>query len=163
MSGRLAGLLDAIGRDGDCSVGASGGQPAVGRPIPGDLREFYELCGGVELFRSANYPWVISGVDQLVATNPVVIGTQVEDDITSTWYVIAREGGDSSALISIDLGLRKPGWCYDSDWEVHGVAGSCAVLSHSFTDLLEALYLAKGDYLFWGSTEFAGLGDAYDE
>jgi hypothetical protein len=46
--------------------------------------------------------------------------------------------------------------------EVHGVAGSCAVISHSFTDLLAGLIACRGEYIFWEDDSFVSLGDAYD-
>lgn len=161
--GEITELVAAISRDERCIVLPPSGQPVVpGRRTPDDLREFYTICGGINLFQDSNYSWAISSPDHLAPTNVEVIGDQVNDDITTTWYIVARDSGDSSALISIDLGDDRLGWCYDSDVEVHGVAGSCAVISHSFAELLRALYAARGDYLFWGAPDFIGLGDAYD-
>jgi antitoxin YokJ len=130
--------------------------------LPGDLREFYQICGGLELFSDALFVWKIVGPHELVPTNPVVIGEQVEDDITSSWMVIARESGDSDALISIDLSANRSGWCYDSNLEVHGLVGDCAILAFSFTELLEQLVGAHGQFVFWESDQFVSKGDAYD-
>ncbi|GIH02809.1 hypothetical protein Rhe02_08760 [Rhizocola hellebori] len=130
--------------------------------LPDDLRQFYEACGGLVLFQDAPFVWVIVGAHQMIPTNLEVIGEQVEDDITSTWFVIARQRGDSNALISIDLGASRLGWCYDSDVEVHGLVGNSAVLANSFTELLEQLVKSRGQYVFWEDPRFVSKGDAYD-
>jgi len=130
--------------------------------LPDDLRQFYEICGGLVLFVDANFVWRIVGPHELVPTNLEVIGEQVEDDITSTWFVIARQPGASSALISIDLGPKRLGWCYDSDFGVHGLVGDCAILAYSFTELLEQLIDSRGQELFWTGPQFVSKGDAYD-
>jgi hypothetical protein len=130
--------------------------------LPEDLRQFYEICDGVALFVGSPFVWTIVGSHHLVPTNLEVIGEQVEDDITSTWFVIARQSGDSNALISIDLNPKRLGWCYDSDAEVHGLVGDCAILAYSFTELLQQLVDSRGQELFWTSPQFVSKGDAYD-
>jgi hypothetical protein len=130
--------------------------------LPDDLRQFYEICGGLVLFDDAPFVWVIVGPHEMTPTNLEVIGEQVEDDITSTWFVIARQRGDSNALISIDLGADRLGWCYDSDVEVHGLVGNSAILAHSFTELLDQLVKARGQYVFFEDSRFVSKGDAYD-
>jgi antitoxin YokJ len=122
--------------------------------LPDDLVAFYEVCGGLVLFTDAPFVWEIVGPNKLVPTNLEVLGEQVEDDITSSWFVIARQRGDSSALISIDLGTDRLGWCYDSDVEVHGLVGDSAILAFSFAELLSELMDARGQFVY--------KGDAYD-
>jgi hypothetical protein len=158
-------MIDLMRREPSCLVQPPSGQPVLadaGHGIPDDLREFYDACGGAELFITAPFAWSICEPRRLVPTNPEVVGEQVPDDITASWYIVGRERGDSTSLISIDLGTGKRGWTYDSNFEVHGVAGSCAVLAHSFTDLLDKLLAARGEYLFWTVDSFVSLGDAYD-
>jgi hypothetical protein len=66
------------------------------------LAEFYELCGGIEFLDTPqHYGVIISPPAQLLPANPMLIGEQVDDDITSSWYVIGRTF--NSELISIDL------------------------------------------------------------
>lgn len=130
--------------------------------LPDDLREFYRSCGGLVLFSDAPFVWEIVGPDGLVPTNLEVVGEQVEDDITSSWFVIARQRGDSGSLISIDLSRARLGWCYDSDVEVHGLVGDSAILAFSFTELLGELIGARGQYVFWAHEQFVSKGDAYD-
>lgn len=75
---------------------------------PQDLAEFYEPCGGIEFLDTPqHYGVIISPPAQLLPTNPILIGEQVDDDITSSWYVIGH--AFSSDLISIDLHpARRP-------------------------------------------------------
>lgn len=162
---QLSDLIDSLRAEQSCTVAPPTGQPHVAEVdsrLPDDLREFFEICGGVTLFRGANFEWAISGPSELTPTNLIVLGGQVPDDITATWHVIARQPHDSSALVSIDLSEGRRGWTYDSDVEVHGVAGSCTVISHSFTDLLAGLIACRGEYIFWEDDSFVSLGDAYD-
>lgn len=55
------------------------------------------------------------------------------------------------------------GRCYDSNWEIHGVAGSCPIIANSFTELLERLVMNNGKHWYWLQDDFTSLGDAYDE
>jgi len=154
-------LVDGLRADPSCvlaqPVGRAG--PAA---LPDDLQEFYDLCGGLVLFSGAPFEWRIVGPQELTPTNIEVLGEQVEDDITASWFVIARQTGDSSALISIDLSPHRLGWCYDSDVEVHGLVGDSAILAFSFAELLGELIDARGRHIFWEDENFVGKGDAYD-
>jgi hypothetical protein len=155
-------LVDGLREDPNCTFAPPVGGPPPSLAVPDDLREFYEICGGLVLFSDAPFAWEIVGPSGLVPTNLRVLGEQVEDDITSSWFVIAQEHGDSSALISIDLRADRLGWCYDSDSEIHGLVGDSAILAFSFTELLNELIGAHGEYLFWTQEQFVSKGDAYD-
>jgi len=62
--------------------------------LPQDLAEFYELCGGIEFLDTPqHYGVIVSPPAQLLPTNPILIGEQVDDDITSSWYVIGGYSG----------------------------------------------------------------------
>ncbi|WIM97629.1 hypothetical protein ACTOB_001169 [Actinoplanes oblitus] len=158
-------LMARLVREASCSVAPAAGQPRIAPPyrIPADLAAFYQQCGGAVLYAGATYCWEISPPDRLVSANEEILGERFPDDITSSWFVVARERDAAGSRISIDLGPARLGWCYDSFDEVHGVAGSSAVLAHSFGDLLEHLVEARGEELFWEEPGFTGLGDAYDE
>jgi len=156
-------LISRLREDATCVFAQPVGEDAATPPgLPDDLRQFYETCGGLVMFSDAPFVWVIAGPHELVPTNLEVLGEQVDDDITASWFVIARQQGDSSALISIDLGPDRLGWCYDSDVEIHGLVGDSAVLAHSFTELLDELIDARGQYIFWEDERFVSKGDAYD-
>jgi antitoxin YokJ len=156
-------LLSRLREDSSCVFAQPTGDAASGSfPLPDDLRQFYEICGGLVMFSNAPFVWEIIGAHELVPTNVEVLGEQVDGDITSSWFVIARQQGDSSALISIDLGADRLGWCYDSDVEVHGLVGDSAVLAHSFSELMNELVDSRGQYIFWKAENFTSKGDAYD-
>jgi hypothetical protein len=160
---QLSELVSRLREDATCVLAQPvGGVASTPLRLPDDLRQFYEVCGGLVMFSDAPFVWEIVGPHDLVPTNLEVLGEQVEDDITSSWFVIARQQGDSSALISIDLGPDRLGWCYDSDVEIHGLVGDSAVLAHSFTELLDELVNSRGQYIFWEDERFVSKGDAYD-
>lgn len=139
------------------------GRPRLepGHQLPKDLADFYELCGGVEfLDTNQHYGVTISPPAQLLPTNPILIGKQVDDDITSSWYVIGRTfNGD---LISIDLHPARLGRCYDSFHEMHGIPGSCDVIATSFTGLLTEFLNDRGGGWYWTAPGWPRLGDAYE-
>lgn len=161
---RIFDLVETLNKDPHCQVAPSVGQPHTQSPyvVPDDLQEFYGLCGGAVLNLGGPFSWSISAPEDLAETNLEMLGEQGLGDITASWHVIAREGDSSASLISIDLSRNRLGWCYDSFYEVHGVVGSCAVLSHSFADLLAQLITARGEVIFWAEDGFVSLGDAYD-
>lgn len=128
--------------------------------LPADLLEFYRLCGGADLFTSADFGVSIVSPDQFLPANPIIVGEKCEYDISSHWYIIA-DIGDGNYL-TIDLHPNRLGTCYDSHWDSHGVAGSSTVIAHSFTDLLERLFRSKGDHWYWYRDDFKSLGVAYD-
>ncbi|WP_027481215.1 SMI1/KNR4 family protein [Deinococcus pimensis] len=157
-------LLDQIKSHPDCVVHPTGGlpQPVPPHQLPDDVRDFYTLCGGVEFFSKSDisFPFRIITPQEFVLANPKIVGELYEDDITAQWYLIAEDfGGD---YLSIDLAPERLGRCYDSNHEIHGIVGSCAVVARSFTKLVKSLWEAPGDELFWLSDRFTSLGDAYD-
>jgi antitoxin YokJ len=131
-----------------------------GHLFPADLRQFYELCGGVDFFAGSDYPSQISPPGGLVLANSVIAGSRVPDDISDSWYIIAR--GDGSEFMTIDLHPDRTGICYDSFLEIHGAPGSEAIIATSFTDLLERILANQGRHWYWLEPDFVSLGDAYD-
>jgi hypothetical protein len=51
----------------------------------------------------------------LVRSNPEILGTECPDDISDTWYIVARGGPEEA--ISIDCSRDRLGRCYDSFWD----------------------------------------------
>lgn len=158
----VAEILQRIRGLAGCEVYAPERQPDVAPPhaLPEDLRRFYSLCGGLSLFEGAEYPAFFSRPKELVPANPVIIGEQVDDDISASWYIIANDG--SGEYLTIDLNPARLGRCYDSFSDRHGVAGSCPIIATSFTDLLERLVGNHGRHWYWLEPGFRSLGDAYD-
>jgi hypothetical protein len=159
-------MIDLIARiraTPECQVFDPRGEPVLheGHLFSDDLRSFYLLCGGVRLFEGREYAITIVSPVQFVSANPVIIGEEGEDDISSTWYIIADDG--NGEYLTLDLSQERLGRCYDSFFDRHGVAGSCPIIATSFTDLLIRLYENQGQYWYWLRPDFVSLGDAYDE
>jgi hypothetical protein len=154
-------LLERIKQTPGCLVLPQAGVPTLehGHILTEDLRAFYSACGGIELFTDAPFPVRISRPDELALANPVIIGERYPD-LSDSWYLIGRGGGDE--FISIDLAPERAGRCYDSFREVHGVPGSDPIIAQSFTDLIERLYKNGGQHWYWLESNFTSLGDAYD-
>lgn len=155
-------LVDIVRAHPDCVVREPRGMPEVASThvLPGDMRLFYELCGGIELYRHAPFGTSIVGPGEVLPSNVVIAGEQFPTDRSASWYVISR--ATARHIISIDLSPARSGLCYDSFDDVHGIAGSCPVIAPTFTDLLRQLIDARGEHWFWLEPDFAPLGDAYD-
>lgn len=158
----MRGLITRIQATLDCQVLAPVGIPILheGHLFSDDLRTFYTLCGGIRLFEGRDYAVTIVPPIQFVVANPVIVGEVVEDDISSTWYIIADDGNGD--YLTIDLSRERLGRCYDSFFDRHGVGGSCPIIATSFTDLLTRLFENQGQYWYWLRSDFVPLGDAYD-
>ncbi|RPD43598.1 SMI1/KNR4 family protein [Hymenobacter sediminis] len=128
--------------------------------LPTDLQYYLENYSSIKLFKSAEYPLEIVGAEDFLRANPVIIGEEIEDDISNNWFIIATDG--KSQYITIDLSKERLGKCYDSFWDRHGVAGEQPVIANSFTELLQNLYKNTGNYPYWLEEGFQSLGDAYD-
>lgn len=164
---KMSELLTIIGSDPDCLVWPPNRMPVIDdsrHHLPNDLTEFYQQCGGVELFRSAEYPYQVLPPNRFLPANQVLVPDQWTDpqwseDITSDWYLLASD--PERQYLTIDLNPRRLGRCYDSFFGRHGVKGFCPVIARSFAELLENLWLNKGQFPYWLAEGFS-LGDAYD-
>jgi hypothetical protein len=159
----IKGLIEKIRDIPDCEVLFPAGFPSKEKHllIPDDITEFYELCGGLILFKNRNYPISIVKPEKFLPANPIIVGERCEEDISSGWYIIADDmNGD---YLTIDLNQERLGRCYDSFYDRHGVVGSCPIVAKSFSELLERLVNNKGQHWYWLERDFVSLGDAYDE
>ena len=154
-------LVDNVSKLSNCKIHPSCGLPRIEEChlIPDDIFEFYEICGGIDLFLDAEFSISIVCPDRFQLANPVIIGEKVEDDISSSWYIIAF---DNSDYLTIDLNKERLERCYDSFWDSHGLIGECPIIAMSFTDLLTRLIINKGQRWYWLQDDFETLGDAYD-
>jgi hypothetical protein len=154
-------IVDTIRRTDGCRVLPPRGVPVLVSPhrLPDDLHSFYRLCGGVRLFDDGEYPIRIVEPERFVKANPEIVGVECHDDISDGWYIVARGGAEEA--ISIDCHPDRHGRCYDSFWDSHAVAGECAIVALSFTELLRRLLSARGGYWYWLVEGGAGHGDAY--
>jgi antitoxin YokJ len=165
----LALILKTIRATPDCNVRPPRGLPRVApeHVLPGDLQEFYQLCGGVTLFGRADYPISIVPPEEMVLANAVILRGVSEpqlaataDDISWSWYIVGVEEGHSSMYITIDLSPERLGRCYDSYWEIH--PGNSTIIATSFTHLLEQLLSNRGERWYWVRPGFHSLGSPYD-
>lgn len=156
-------LLVAISADAECKVRLPVGEPQLEleHTLPPDVRQFYQLCGGVDLFPNRDYSHFFVPPDEVVLANPVLLGQRVEGDRSNSWYLIAHDGNGD--YLTLDCGPERTGWCYDSFHETYGLFGQTPVIARSFTELLERCYANRGGYLYWLRDDFVSLGDAYDE
>ncbi len=135
--------------------------------LPADLRQFYEICGGLVLFEGSPGAWSVHGPDTLVPASPRLLTDEIAaevrvrqpDDLTNNCYVIAERGpGATDTCIVIDLHPERLGRCYDAFWDSYGIVGSMPVVALTFTRLLAALVATAGT-----DTLLPDIGaDAYD-
>lgn len=130
-----------------------------GHTLPHDLALFYRICAGATLFNQSTYGIRIVSPAEFVLANPVIVGEQYEDDISAAWYIFAVTA--NREYITMDLNAERLGRCYDSFFDRHAVAGSCAIVSLSFFEFLERFLYNEGDYWYWLRPDFNRLGDAY--
>jgi len=155
-------IVEAIRRRPDCRVLPPSGVPALatGYVLPDDVCEFYRRCGGVDLFTGSDYATNVVPPEAFVKANPEIVGCECPDDISDAWYIVVRDV--AGERLTIDCDPTRLGRCYDSFWDSHGVAGSCAIVALSFTELLERMLGASGRYAYWLAEGGLDYGDAYD-
>jgi len=167
----LENLLHRIQVTPDWRIDVPVGQPGIGEHhrLPDDLRNFYQLCGGLSLAENTAYSVTIVPPTKCLLVNPVILGEDVAelvqrtegDDISWSWYIIADLGNRD--YLTIDLSQERLGRCYDSFHETHGLIGNTPIIALSFTELVLSLFENRGQYWYWLQPDFASLGDAYDE
>lgn len=155
--------LAIISADAECRVHSPEGEPHVepGHMLPPDVRRFYQLCGGIDLFPNRTYSHFILPQSEVVLVNPVLLGQRGEGDRSDSWYLLAHDGNGD--YLTLDCGHERTGWCYDSFHETHSQPGKTPVIARSFTGLLARCYANRGEYPYWLRADFVSLGDAYDE
>jgi antitoxin YokJ len=155
-------IISGISASSNCKVIDATGLPTLlgrGR-LPPELIDFYNLCGGIELCFGSEYSLKIVTPSQFRPANIEIFGERIEDDISSSWYVVAE--GRSGEYVSVDLSADRCGRCYDSYVDRHGVAGSCPVIALSFGEFLERCWARLGSRFYWLEDQFQSYGDAYD-
>lgn len=164
-------LVNRIRTLPNCTVIPPSGLPRTDEEhrLTDDIIRFYELCGGVTLFKDAPYSVRILAPDEVKQSTPIFWDEEImeaaqetlEYKISSGWYVIV-DLHDSNYL-SIDLNKKRRGRCYQTFWDSYAVIGETPIVASSFSDLLERLVENQGDYWYFLKDEFVPLGDAYDD
>lgn len=158
-------IVQQIEEFNNCIISPPTGLPRLdgNHILPEDVKEFYRICGGIKLFEDEDFGVDIVSPEEFILANPVIVNELCEYDISSNWYIIADDrNGD---YLTIDLHRDRLGRCYDSHWDTHAVAGSCAIIANSFTELLSNLVKTRGQGTtwYWDEDDFEPLGDAYDD
>lgn len=115
--------------------------------LPDDLKEFYKTCRGMSLFTNNDYSWEILAPDQLKSTCIEVLGEEVDEDIVSGFLTLVSDSNGN--YLSINCNANDNGIVVDSFRETFGLADETPVIALSYTELLEKLYLNKGEYPYW--------------
>ena len=143
-----------------CRVQPSAGQPeSFGHKLPDDLHEFYDECGGIDLFVDSSYGLRLVSPGEFLRANPVIRGCLGEDDMSYDWFIVAK---NAEQYITIDLGNERCGRCYDSFWDRHALRGQSQIIAMSFTELFVSLVKSEGKYWYWLRQRGRTYGDAYD-
>ncbi len=151
----MSNLINNIRSTPDCIIYPPVGLPSIqeGHVLPDDLHEFYEMCGGMDLFTSEPFSISIVPPEKLVLANPVIISNwtesemkqDTEDEPSWSWHIIAEAA--NSQYITIDLIAERLGQCYDIFWEIH--PADSTIVANSFTDLLIRLLANRGHHWYW--------------
>jgi hypothetical protein len=169
----LKNQIEKVKKIPGCTVLNSDGIPELNlkHELPKDLRDFYELCGGMILFKDSAFSIEIVQPNNFVLANPVLINQTIieveiakgtyEKRISNDWYIIA-DLNDSNYIV-IDLNKKRLGRCYRAFWETYPHRGDTPIIAKSFTELLECLIQNNGDFWYFEKANFIQIGDAYDE
>lgn len=129
---------------------------AAGHPLPADLLEFYNLCGGAELAKDDDTE--IMGPDALGPVAALQLGADNADYFPAHW--IAFLDLHSGDYVAIDLALSDPrGAILDCD---HNDAGPLHIIATDFTQFLHQL-LTNADSHFWIHPLYKRLGQIHSE
>jgi len=162
-------LLSIINQTPNCELKPAQGLPNIEKThiIPGEVVEFYTLCGGVSLYKTSAYSIEIVHPNELVLANPVIYNGVEEDaleasksDISWSWYIIGT--GQNRQFVTIDFAPERVGRCYDSFWDSHAMPGYSPIIARSFNELLDRLIQNQGKHWYWLQPDFKSIGDAYE-
>ncbi len=176
-------LIKNISKIHGCEIYDPAGKPNISSKLPSDLIEFYELCGGLELFslfklidkglieEIEHYPSIFVQPEKVLESTKVILAEDtyeeyIGDAIYSmsefkNWYTIV-DLYDGNYIV-IDLNEHKLGKCYLAYADDFLVAGEMPIIAESFTELLERFINSNGEYFFFLDDEFESYGDAFDD
>lgn len=166
-------LVEIVTKINDCRVYTPNGLPIVpeGYILPSDIKEFYSLCGGMDLYlNTEGFFYKILSPEKFSFANPDILGEETALEISSSeeyqgdvtldcFTIVSDSNGD---FLVTDLNKKRHGICYDAFHETYGLVGDMPIIAKSFTELLEKLIKNEGKSIFWLDDNFEPLGDAYD-
>jgi antitoxin YokJ len=160
--------MSNIKNDPECVVMEPTGLPIIqeGHVLPEDVNLFYSIAGGRSLFPQRDYGCFVLPPQEVKLVGNQILGEQVMETLEpadiepiSTLYTLFGDGNGD--YFSVDFGLQRLGYCYDTFHETFG--GDCPMIAKSFTELLARMYANKGEYWYWLKDDFVSLGNAYDK
>jgi hypothetical protein len=166
----IAQIISEAIRTSGCTV-----LPAIDLPatplnlqLPSDLRDFYELCGGLDMFPGTEQEWRFVNPNEVVRADPFILDKAYTDrpevydgKPSETLYLIAV-AGVGPEFITIDFEPKRNGLCFDSYSGDHGTESS-KVIALSFTELLNKLFYWKQPGLFWENEFYGYLGQPIEQ
>lgn len=157
-------LLEIIKNDKECKWSLPKEKPMLpdGLILPNDLAYFYATVGNLILFPNADFPLEIVYPNDFVRANPIIANEDWDDDITYDWFIIGKSEGSGGQYVTIDLGVERLGFCYDSYWDKH-VNFESPIIAKSFTEFLENAYKTKGKEWYWAEDDFQDYGMSHDD
>lgn len=120
-------LVDEIRRAEACVVQPPRAMPSVrpGEALGRELEEFYRACGGLSLFAASDYGVEIAGPESFSRANLEIVGREVPDDLTDSWYVLARAASGSGSRST----ATPPG--SDAATTASGIPTACGEVARS--------------------------------
>lgn len=162
-------LIEKIRKYENCKILPPSGLPSVedGNVLPSDVIRFYELCGGVELYKNKDYCVEFVKPTEFVPISPLIWDAEIinsarnvfEVKVATSWYRAVNLG--DSNFIAIDLNPIKSGRCYKAFWDSYAVKDETPIIANSFTELLSQFIDNNGEYWYFMQDDFVSYGDAY--
>jgi len=162
----IADIINHVSLTPGCEVSPPCGLPSVpeGCQLPLDLKEFYGLCGGLDLFPDEDWGWRILSPKEVLRADIELLGGAYEDhpedydgSPSERLYTIAVRGCGPD-WVTIDLDPRRNGICLDSFTGDHATDSS-KVVALSFRELLDKLFGWREEGYFWEKSYYGFFGD----
>lgn len=148
-----------------CILELPSGMPALpdNFTLPLDVREFYSLCGGIDMFPNENWGWRILKPSEVLRADIVLFEIdyrrnpkEFDGTPSQSLFMIAVRGCGPD-YISIDTDPARAGRCYDAFHDVHATESS-QLLALSFTELLNKLFEWRQNGYFWENAFYGYFG-----
>ncbi len=148
-------LVDIIQADSRCTLQPPCEAEALrASPLPDDLKAFYTLANGGELFAQTEYPWRIIPFESLLPHSQVFDPFDCDGRIISDSWVIFLEEPTHKTPYAIDLHEERFGSCYQvSRYDYPDI------LAQSFGEMLRMVLELQGSYPPWYANGYHYYGD----
>lgn len=164
-------ILESLNDVKDKKIYSSKGLPKIKtkHEIKGEIKEYFEQFGGIELFPNKKSPVTLVNKKQFVPMNDNFYTKEnkkmfkeeeedYEEWISHNWYALADiENGN---YIAIDLSPERYGYCYLAEWEVYVLRNENPIIALSLKEFIERTIETKGKKYYWEEKDFKSYGDA---